>query len=100
MRLVAKTRPAFCALSAAVQAQEVQKQYLALVGGRLQGRGRIERTLDGKLCATEWCALGSVQSRRHGWVSTVRMRPLTGRRAWHHPCGHAAHDDATTVNLN
>ena len=78
MLLIAKTRPAFQALSAALGAREVDKHFTAIVGGRLQGRGRVEFPLDGRPAASEWQVLGSVQSRRHGWVTTVILRPLTG----------------------
>ncbi|KAK9790323.1 hypothetical protein WJX73_005908 [Symbiochloris irregularis] len=75
--MVAKTRQAFRALSEAFGAREVSKQFTALVGGRLQGRGTIQYPLDGQPCATEWQAMSSVQSRRHGWITTVRIKPIT-----------------------
>ena len=75
--LVGKTRPAFRALHAALEAREVSKQFTALVGGRLLGKGRVDQPLDGEACASGWRALGAVQSRRHGWVTTVILHPLT-----------------------
>ena len=78
--LIAKTRPAFQALSAALGAREVDKHFTALVGGRLQGRGRVDFPLDGRPAASEWQACNSLQSRRHGWVTTVVLRPLTGSK--------------------
>ena len=76
--LVAKTRPAFRALSTALEAREVRKEFTALVGGQLLGKGRVELPLDGRPSASEWRAVDCVQSRRHGWVTTVHLRLLTG----------------------
>lgn len=76
--LVAKTKLAFQQLSGAFEAREVGKRFVALVGGRLQGRGMVDIPLDGMPCASEWRALQSVQSCRHGWITTVALQPLTG----------------------
>lgn len=40
--MVAKTRAAIQSLSAAFAQREVKKTYMAIVGGRLDGRGSIE----------------------------------------------------------
>ncbi|BDA48980.1 probable ribosomal large subunit pseudouridine synthase D [Coccomyxa sp. Obi] len=78
--MVAKTRAAIKSLSAAFAQREVKKTYMAIVGGRLDGRGSIEYPLDGKASLTEWVALGHTRSAKHGWITTVHLHPHTGRR--------------------
>ncbi|KAK9826166.1 hypothetical protein WJX81_002565 [Elliptochloris bilobata] len=78
--VVAKTRGALAALSGAFAQREVRKRYIAIVGGRLEGAGRMEAPLDGRPCLTHWAAEGATRSARHRWVTTVSLAPHTGRR--------------------
>eukprot|EP00884_Botryococcus_braunii_P017028 jgi/Botrbrau1/4008/Bobra.0016s0018.1 len=76
--LVAKTRPALQALAFAFAHREVKKQYVAVVQGKLRGRGFIHDTIDGKPAMTEWLA-GSLGRTQDGFVTQVFLFPHTGR---------------------
>ena len=101
--LVAKTRQALRSLTQALQAREVNKRYTALVGGWLQGKGTIEHSLDGKPCATEWRALQAVQSRRHSWVTTVELIPITSEQSlsthFHEVCTMCQHITQSSIQV-
>lgn len=57
----------------------VQKTYLAVVVGKLEGSGTVDAPVSGKRAVTRWHALSCVRSAESGWVTTVRLHPLTGR---------------------
>ena len=94
--LIAKTRPALAALSAAFGAREVATRWLAAVSGRLPAgaAGRVAAPLDGSPALTSWRSLGcrNVNSSSSSfnpdfdendsssrWVSVLEVQPLTGR---------------------
>ncbi|MEZ4241531.1 MAG: RluA family pseudouridine synthase [Myxococcota bacterium] len=76
---VAKTRGAHAALGAAFEARTVRKEYRALVVGRLEGEGLVDAALDGRAARTRWAAEEHTPAVRSGWVTTVALRPETGR---------------------
>ena len=60
---------------------QVQKTYMALVRGRLEGAGSVESPLDRRPSLTRWRVLGHTRSAEHNWVTTVHLHPHTGARA-------------------
>ncbi len=64
--MVAKTRPAIKSLSAAFAQREVKKTYMAIVGGRLDGRGSIE--VDPPNLACMRLGFQSCKRRSNKWV--------------------------------
>ena len=77
--VVAKTRHALQAVSAAFGAREVATRCAALVVGRLAGAGRVAAPLDGRPALTQWRALRSALSAEHGgWVTAVEVQAVTG----------------------
>lgn len=73
--VVARTPAAYDTLRAAFRAREVEKEYVALVRGRLEPmEGRIETPIDGKDAATRYRL-----EERAGPVARVRAWPETGR---------------------
>ena len=60
-------------------AKAVQKTYLAIVVGKLEGEGVIDAPVQGKRAISRWVSLSCVRSARSGFVSTVRLHPQTGR---------------------
>lgn len=77
--LLAKTKTALIGLSRAFQANEVEKEYLAVVHGQSPARDRIEAPLEGKEAITEYERLETTPSRVYGHLSLLRLHPVTGR---------------------
>lgn len=78
--LVARSRPAAAALSAAFAERRIHKRYVALVAGRLHGEGRTDAEIDGRPAATRWRAVEHQRSLHTGWVTRVEAWPETGRK--------------------
>ena len=87
----ARTRSAVAAISTAfgqkgaaggdrAESGVVRKTYLALVCGRLEGEGVIDAPIHGKPSRSEWVSLSCVRSAASGWVTTLRLKPITGRQ--------------------
>jgi 23S rRNA-/tRNA-specific pseudouridylate synthase len=57
----------------------VVKEYVALVVGRLDGEGEVTAPIDGRAARTAWVALAQTPALRSGWITTVALRPHTGR---------------------
>lgn len=87
--LVARTRAAASSLATAFHDGEVQKTYLALVAGKLEGEGVVDAPLSGKAARSRWVALQHTASAASGFVTTVRLHPETGRT--HQLRRHLAH---------
>lgn len=62
--LAAKSRPALTALCAAFEGHNVTKKYVAVLRGRLEGGGTIERALGGKAAASRWAAVATRNTAR------------------------------------
>ena len=77
--VVAKTRPALAALGHAFQQRLVDKEYRAVVVGRLEGEGSIDEPVDGRDAATRYQALLHTRSLKSQWLTTVALFPKTGR---------------------
>jgi 23S rRNA-/tRNA-specific pseudouridylate synthase len=80
--MYARTRSAAARLGTAFAAHDgsVRKTYLALVVGRLEGEGEVSAPIHGKASLSRWSSLGCVRSAASGWISTVRLEPVTGRQ--------------------
>jgi len=77
--MLAKTKSALIELNKAFQQKKVEKAYVAVVHGKLEGTGRIESKVKGKTAITEYEGLQVVPSRKFGHFSLVMLRPITGR---------------------
>ena len=78
--LFARTTAANASLCHAFQMHGmIHKTYLALIAGRLDGAGEINVPLGGKDACTRWEALEHTRSAASGWVTTMKLHPLTGR---------------------
>jgi 23S rRNA-/tRNA-specific pseudouridylate synthase len=61
--------------------KRVRKRYRALVPGRLEPtQGLINAPIGGKKSITKYSVVSYTQSLRYGWISTVDLWPVTGRR--------------------
>ncbi len=77
--ILAKTKTALTELGKAFQANEVKKEYVAVVHGQIPPDGRIEQAIDGKAATTEYERLEVAPSRNFHFLSMVRLMPITGR---------------------
>ncbi|WIA16409.1 hypothetical protein OEZ85_013101 [Tetradesmus obliquus] len=77
--LVAKTRAAGTALAADLAQHKMQKRYLALVTGRLEGSGMIDYPLEGKPAVSLFRVEQQQPSATYGWLTWVSLWPKTGR---------------------
>ncbi|WIA36607.1 hypothetical protein OEZ86_007895 [Tetradesmus obliquus] len=77
--LVAKTRAAGTALAADLAQHKMQKRYLALVTGRLEGSGMISYPLEGKPAVSLFRVEQQQPSATYGWLTWVSLWPKTGR---------------------
>jgi len=97
--VVAKTAAAHMVLGAAFAERRVDKEYRALVTGRLEGAGELQSPIDGRAAHTRYDVLEHARSLHTGWVTRVRLRPTTGRkhqlRRHLHGAGHAVLGDRT-----
>ncbi|KAJ1422525.1 pseudouridine synthase [Ochromonadaceae sp. CCMP2298] len=78
--LCAKSKTAERNLMGAFRNNLVEKEYLAIVMGRLPPKGCVDRQVDGKEATTMYEVVHYTPSRQWGWVSTVRLMPVTGRK--------------------
>jgi 23S rRNA pseudouridine1911/1915/1917 synthase len=59
----------------------VQKKYLAIVLGKLEPQeGEITFPIKGKKAITKYKVLSNTPSLKCGWISTVELQPVTGRK--------------------
>jgi 23S rRNA pseudouridine1911/1915/1917 synthase len=77
--VVAKTHPALQAMTKAFSLHTVEKLYLAIVVGRLDGSGTINIPLDGKAALTNYTSLSVTPSKSFGEITTVSLSIETGR---------------------
>lgn len=76
---VAKTASALAGLSRQFQERGVQKRYLAIVAGRLDGEGDVREPVGGRESWSSWRAVEHTRSLRTQWMTTVELTPHTGR---------------------
>jgi len=77
--MLARTKTALINLNKAFQQKQVKKAYLAVVHGKLEGKGRIDQKIKGKTCITDYEGLQVVPSKVFGHLSLVKLFPVTGR---------------------
>lgn len=84
--VLARTGAACVALSQAFANHEgdgsgkaVEKTYIAVVAGKLEGEGVVDAPVQGKRALSRWVSLSVVRSAASGYVSTLRLHPQTGR---------------------
>lgn len=87
--LCAKTARANVGLGRAFQHRQVQKRYIAVAIGRLEGAGHIEEPVEGREARTRFAVLRHVPSHMLEWLTWVRCWPETGRN--HQIRRHLAH---------
>ena len=75
----ARCSSAASAISAAFEAHQVQKTYLAIVAGKLEGEGYVDTPVHGKPARSRWTSLSCTRSAASGWITTLRLHPETGR---------------------
>jgi RluA family pseudouridine synthase len=77
--LVAKTHPALRAMTRSFATHTVEKLYMAIVAGRLDGSGTITYPLDGKPAVTKYESLQVSPSKSYGEITTLKLSIQTGR---------------------
>ncbi|MEQ1503486.1 MAG: RluA family pseudouridine synthase [Myxococcota bacterium] len=77
--VVAKTRSAHAALGQAFERRDVQKQYRAIVVGKLDGEGVVDAPIDGREARSRYAVVSQSRALRSGWITTVELAPETGR---------------------
>ncbi|MEM7659903.1 MAG: RluA family pseudouridine synthase [Bacteroidota bacterium] len=77
--LVGKTSSSIRALNQLFAEQQVEKTYLAVTIGKMEGQGTIATDIDGKPAKSTYVVQASVPSERFGQLNLVRLLPHTGR---------------------
>jgi RluA family pseudouridine synthase len=77
--LVAKTSGALSGLALQFQENRISKTYHALLSGRLEGAGRVKSSIGGRYAETEYRPLEERRSLKSGYITLVKLHPLTGR---------------------
>ena len=79
--LCSKSKAAEVSLTTCFRLHEVTKRYRAIVRGRLQPlEGIINEPINGMLSETKYKVVQCTPSQQYGFVTTVDLWPLTGRR--------------------
>jgi 23S rRNA pseudouridine1911/1915/1917 synthase len=87
--LVAKTASARAGLGKLLELRQVTKRYRALLLGRLEGEGSVDRAVEGRPSRSRYRVVGHCRSLRTDWLTTVDLWPVTGRT--HQLRQHVAH---------
>lgn len=77
--MLAKTKKAQIKLGKAFQANQVKKEYLAVVHGKPPDKGRIKEPIEGKTAITDFESLRTVPSKVFKNLALVKLKPITGR---------------------
>lgn len=77
--LLAKTKTALIRINKAFQTGKVEKEYMAVVHGQANKKGRITLPIQGKSASTEFTTIRTVPSRLYGHLSLLRLELITGR---------------------
>ena len=78
--LIGKTSSAVIELNRQFADREVEKTYMAITIGKMNGSGTVEAEIDGKPSVSTFKVLQRVVSERFGWLNLVELNPKTGRR--------------------
>lgn len=87
--VAAKTARANVALGRAFQNRTVQKRYVAIAVGRLEGSVVVDRPISGRTARTRFVVRRHIPSHMLGWLTEVHCWPETGRN--HQIRRHLAH---------
>ena len=77
--LLAKSKTALIQLSKAFQENRIQKEYIALVHGKTDSKGRINNPVGGKPATTVFETLEILPSHFFFFISLLKLKPITGR---------------------
>lgn len=77
--LVAKTKAAQINLHNQFEAKNIQKEYHAVVAGKLPDSGIISSEINNKEALTEFKAVNQVQALQNEYLTLVQLFPKTGR---------------------
>ena len=77
--LFAKTAQARSLLGEQFEFHQVQKTYHAIVVGKLEGKGEIRQSIDGKEAISRYESLQVISSLRTNFLSLIQLKPITGR---------------------
>ncbi|MEE9368601.1 MAG: RluA family pseudouridine synthase [Pontiella sp.] len=77
--LVAKTSRALIDLGRAFEDRKIHKQYRTVVSGKLLSSGTITDPINGLPAQSEYEAVETVPSLRSGFLTELRLSPITGR---------------------
>jgi RluA family pseudouridine synthase len=78
--IVAKTHSTRVALGRLFEERQVKKHYVAIVQGKLEGRGIMNTPVDEKSALTSFRAVCVYPSVKNNWISVVELSPVTGRK--------------------
>lgn len=77
--IVAKTYASRIALGKMLENRTISKTYLAVVQNKLEGKGLLNTSIDGKQCLSSYKSLLTQTSKKNGYLSVVELSPITGR---------------------
>lgn len=78
--IVAKTAGTRIALGEMFKKREINKKYLAIVQGRLEGSGNFSFPVQGKSAKTFYRAIEHFRQVKDVWNTIVELSPVTGRK--------------------
>jgi len=87
--MVAKTARTRAILGKVLEQREASKRYRALLIGRLEGEGTVERSVGERPSISRYRVVDHHRSLRTDWLTTVDLWPVTGRT--HQLRQHARH---------
>jgi 23S rRNA pseudouridine1911/1915/1917 synthase len=77
--MVAKTARMRAGLGKLLQERSATKRYRALLLGRLEGEGEVQRPVDGRASVSRFRVVEHSRSLRTDWLTTADLWPVTGR---------------------
>jgi len=77
--IVSKTKLAHVNLGKQFENKQIRKKYIAVVIGKLEGEGFIEKGIDNKPAKTEYKVIKTVKSLKNEYLTLVELFPHTGR---------------------
>jgi RluA family pseudouridine synthase len=78
--IVAKTHSTRVAFGRMFEARKIKKHYVAILQGKLEGRGLLKTPVDEKSALTSFNAVCVYPSVKNNWISVVELSPVTGRK--------------------
>lgn len=78
--LTGKTSNSIRILNKLFEDKKIQKTYFAITIGKMDSKGVITATIDGKKSKSKYKVLKTVPSKRFGNLNLVKLKPKTGRK--------------------